>query len=234
MTERPILFSGAMVRAILAGRKTVTRRIILHRHAYRTYPEKQTAKEIREALGVPLMLYHQSKDRDACIEYLRTHSPYGLPGDRLWLRETWAPADYLADGNERDDPVVIAYAADRKAISWEDKNVHAVDTYAWNWDLMKWKPSIFLPRWASRIELEVTEVRVARLHDLGEEDAIAEGVTRHDGRWFDGAPHRIKGTPKALPTAREAFSSLWDRINGKRAPWSSNPWVWVVSFRKVD
>jgi len=175
MTEKPILFSAPMVRAILAGRKTQTRRIQNGRNRYSV-------------------------------------------GDRLWVRETHAWADKMAEGVEREDPVCVAYRADQTAISHEHENVHALDTTGWNWERFKWRPSIFMPRWASRITLDVTAVRVERLQEITQEDAIAEGVGELG--WI--VPRQRE---------REAFSELWDSINAKRAAWASNPWVAVVTFK---
>ena len=146
--ERPIIFSGPMIRAILEGRKTQTRRIV----------------------------------KPNCLSKL---SPYGRTGDRLWVRETW--------GHNPEGPGYV-YRSDGDF----DMKFHGD----------RWRPSIHMPRWASRITLEVTGVRVERLQDINEEDALAEGV-------------------------EHAFRSLWESINGPGS-WDANPWVWVVEFRRVS
>lgn len=197
MKERPILFSAPMVRAILDGRKTQTRRVV----------RGQVGALDR---GQPTIV-----GGPAC--------PYGAPGDRLWVRETWAAIDERGEAVSRRTRHVDQNCGDRLVYRADDRVLTE-----------QWRSPLFMPRWASRITLEVTTVRVERLQAITEEDACAEGVTQTDGRWWDGAPHAVKGTPRALPTAREAFADLWDAINGKRAPWSSNPWVWVVSFRRVE
>lgn len=147
--------------------------------------------------------------------------PLGQIGDRLWVRETWGSADHYYQDHENDAPSVVAYAADQSAIQFHAKTPRPIpswDIAQWNWDQMKWKPSIFMPRWASRITLEVVDVRVERLRDITNDDARLEGVS---------AP------PKQQATHVDQFAELWDSINGKRAPWASNPYVWRVEFRKV-
>jgi len=221
VAEKPILFSGPMVRAILTGQKTQTRRILKDPDGFATDAESfvdqdgwwhpcadLVARGIQDPIGP------------------RIRCPYGQPGDRLWLRETWTPVDCLATGYDLDEPMSIGYAADRAAIRWGHEDCQVLDTYAWNWEDLKWKPSIFMPRWASRITLEIGGVRVERLQDISEEDAKAEGV-----------PDQGIGNMRVftqMGANRYHFATLWDQINGKRADWMSNPWVWVVSFKRVQ
>lgn len=199
MKERPILFSGPMVRAILEGRKTQTRRV---------------CKE-------------QPSWTDVSPAWL-ARCPYGVHGDRLWVRETWCLAhpDYHdeAEGRRLGRPIRpdgwwCHYAATDNDVESGDKE-----------GASPWKPSIHMPRWASRITLEVVQVRVQRLQDISEEDARAEGV--------EARIPRAVVTPSGAVTndglsASEAYAALWDSINGDRAPWSSNPWVWAISFRRI-
>jgi hypothetical protein len=168
------------------------------------------------------------------------------------VRETWGDADGFY-GRERDVPGVIAYRADRTArqfgIGGEPdrfREVPAYDRASWNWDSIEWRPSIFMPRWACRLVLGVTDIRVQRLQDISEEDAEAEGAGIDDE---GDAPPRYypcvacSGDPKGIASLchpigrgrpwRCVFANLWDAINGKRAPWESNPWVWCVSFLRV-
>lgn len=184
MKERPILFSGSMVRAILDGRKTQTRRVVTNA---RPYTATDNGIDILWATG-------------------SLRCPYGQPGDRLWVRETWCLRPegygYRADNNPDNNP-------------------------------LKWGPSIHMPRWASRITLEVTGVRVERVQDISEEDARAEGIraTRlsHGSVVYhtDSYP-----TPNIYGSAQERFVNLWHSINTPRGyPWESNPWVWVVAFK---
>jgi hypothetical protein len=134
--------------------------------------------------------------------------PYGRPGDRLWVKEAMRFERALEDGVETS--VFVADGARTKAD-------------AWPWKL-KTLPGMFMPYGLRRITLEVTGVHIERLNDTSEEDALAEGV--------EAAPFCKSGRLAGMEHA-EAFSDLWDRINAKRAPWSSNPWVWVVEFRRV-
>ena len=194
MKERPILFSGSMVRAILDGSKTQTRRIV------KKVPEIMNQ---RNEFCVPLP------------------SPYGVTGDRLWVRET---------GWER--PERTARMMREGADTWK-KYYYDADGYnndgdheqfkAWGF---KRRPSIFMPRWASRITLEVTDVRVQRLQEISDDDVQAEGFPRDDSPPHDGTRLNANGR-------RILFNGLWDDINGERAPWASNPWVWCVTFSRV-
>lgn len=197
MKERPILFNGAMVRAERAGLKTMTRRLL----------RQQPDIIVGDLLGQP----HWYLDADPS---LKIRCPYGVPGDRLWVRETWAPCD--------GGPI---FAADYDG----DKARAGVE---------RWHPGIHLRRDDARTLLEVTAVRVERLQAITEEDAKAEGL-RSDAEALRNLSH-IRGAeaPRHVPShlrgARNYFRDLWDEINGERATWASNPWVWVVSFQRVS
>ena len=225
--ERPILFSGPMVRTILAGRKTVTRRIMNPQPtgtAGKVWPDE-------DRWQWPSALARTMVD----INEARSLSPYGCRGDRLWVRETWryhgwtedgAPwIKYAADDSTRLVERIPDEWSDRLADIWadlsDDANM-AIDGRAAD---RKWRPSIFLPRWASRITLEVVGVRVERLQEIDADDVLAEGVdVPCDGE--------CGATPCAIAIPR--FVALWDGINGDRASWASNPWVWRVEFRVVQ
>lgn len=245
MKSTPLLFSTEMVRALLSGRKTQTRRLI------KPQPEPfgvSSYKGTRQGwVWKPASLNRSWNDDDrdpynrnpmaraTCA--LSAESPYGGPGDTLWVRETWAPFDAWIDGVEREDPVVVRYKADGNILRHERDRVTDIDQD--NWSFPKWKPSIFMPRWASRITLEITGIRVERVQDISESDARSEGVelTAKDS-WKDylygaknqhGAYHyRI-----SLPSARQSYVSLWDSINAKKSPWITNPWVWVIEFKPI-
>lgn len=178
--DRPILFSAPMVRAILAGTKTQTRRV--------AKPQRKTG------LG----------DLDALAQHQYGLCPYGKPGDRLWVRETFrGPLD---DGS-------FGYRATHDG--------------PFTWHSYTWKPSIHMPRAASRITLEITDVRVERLQDISEEDAIAEGIELLNGRYtFNGGLHESR-------TAVESYQALWEQLNGSES-WWANPFVWVISFRRIE
>ena len=200
MKEKPILFSGPMVNAILDGRKTQTRRAVKH------CTQNSAASRPYFPGG-----YKQGKFVEP------TDCPYGQPGDRLWVRETWGRGYTYGGG----DPV-FWYRADGES-RFEQKPSVICD-YTRPPDNAKWKPSIFMPRWASRITLEITDVRVERLRDISEEDSWEEGIhdLAADNEQWDGDPDQ----------GRKTFCLIWQSINGKGS-WEQNPWVWVVSFRKI-
>lgn len=206
MMERPILFSATMVRALLDGTKTQTRRLVKGAPddwapvQPEVYSPTVVDRHGDEQPG-PDAYGAGNKDGDCWIR-----CPYGQPGDRLWVRETWARDD--EDG-------ALMYRADlgrdMNADAWEQGRLEGVPRY-------RWKPSIHMPRQASRLALEVTGVRVELLHQISRGDAMAEGcpfANMQDGespvRWYE---------------------YLWRAINGPDS-WDANPWVWVVEFRKA-
>jgi hypothetical protein len=211
MTERPILFKAEMVRAILAGTKTQTRRMV------KPQPTSEDEAIIERAYGLD---YHTETRCLACLtegdqyyEETSLISPYGYKGDRLWVRETWAPASTrnLHRVRELTPGEHIGYKATANESHYS------------------WRPSIFMPRWASRLTLEVTAVRVERLQEISEEDAIAEGVERMSHGFRDYLKRDIQ-----MGDARASYASLWDSINkepGKR--FADNPLVWCISFKRV-
>jgi hypothetical protein len=223
MNEKPILFSGEMVRAILDSRKTQTRRVIKpmsKKQAKWLTPELINTVPHGEMLGGGWQMHHPHADTDDLGVYVKYDSPlgwvkcpYGKPGDLLWVRETWASHEYMDDTK----PSEFTEGAQMLPVWYRANNqMHNVNQG-------KWRPSIFMPRWASRITLRVTDVRVERVQDISEADARAEGVLK------------AGGASLSLYTARHHFSQLWDRINAKRGyGWDVNPWVWVVEFRLVD
>ena len=199
MRERPILFSGAMVRAILSGQKTVTRRACK--------PQPSAHAHTTSADGNPMSAWWETgKDINHC--------PYGQPGDRLWVRETWARVGTT-------DPGYLTYRATYpRCLPAGLENVPADIRDAGE----RWRPSIHMPRAACRILLEITAVRVERLQDVTEQQALAEGVAScaqdldPDGNGYSPG---------------ELFSILWSSINGTDS-WNANPWVWVVEFKRVE
>lgn len=218
--ERPALFSGAMVRATLEGRKTVTRRAIKPQppegHKWRGWVVDSTcSKEIGSAswdeAGGPLR-------RNAT--YARC--PYGKPGDRLWVRETCFINDYREASvpeQERAD-CEIHYRAD------------GIPDFEGEEELIRWRPSIHMPRWASRILLEVTDVRVERLQDISDKEIEAEGIDLDalaDGQDRYDMCHAGSGAD-GRPTLRTAWRELWESTGGD---WDTNPWVWVVEFKRI-
>lgn len=214
MKERPILFKGEMVRAILEGRKTQTRRVVK--------PPKWMGDRQPNIDHHTIKPFRAQGGWHFGAIWKGVECPYGQTGDLLWVRETFAihPEDGL-----------FLYRCDRGG-----------DYQGAAQGLFKWKPSIFCTRRASRINLAIVEVRVERLQDITEKDALAEGCYRMDNGLFAGEPHRIKGTPTCCTSPVIAYQRLWDSINSKLNrcsgldygyPWASNPWVWVVEFRRI-
>ena len=214
MTERPILFSSPMVRAILAGSKSQTRRVI-----------KPQPVRIGDGWLLPMLL----------------ECPYGHPsyGSRLWVREAWkvsAMSHHTPTGGPEEAVYYVDYKADAGGPP-HGKTVRFAEPVrnAWQKNRDGWRPSIHMPRWAARIVLEVTGVRVERVQDISEADAQAEGVeyeaSEGVGVWKD----YICGPGPGVwcNSARASFATLWDSINGKRYPLASNPWCWVLEFRRA-
>lgn len=206
--EHPILFSDAMVRAILKGTKTQTRRALKVPKGW-TLDERMSEKTA-----------HVSQSRPNQLRaYKELRCPYGRVGDRLWVRECWCEPEPGVD------PRVLVYRADlTEAQLKEERAIRRVCS-----GCVHWRPSIFMSRWASRITLEVTEVRVQRLQDISDEDIAAEGVTSHVGEMS------INGKPATgFVSPQYAFACLWNSINGKRegCTWGDNPWVWAISFKR--
>ena len=229
--ERPILFSAPMVCAILEDRKTNTRRIIDRLRGHRKISDfgKSNTEgydfHFRDSMGVWNDL-RESELLELC--------PYGKVGDRLWVRETWCHAaddydrfKYNTEGNL--DSSCCHFRAD----GYEVMHIDREETKA-GLPRSPWCPSIHMPRWASRITLEITGVRVEKLNEISEQDAIAEGIFKYTGD-LGLYGHDPKGTPGPLVggSAVEAFALLWESINGNGA-WNKNPWVWVVKFKRVQ
>jgi len=211
MKEHGTLFTSEMVRAILSDRKTQTRRLITRRNCDHIpgylwdrlefddakVPEGAMRTFADDGFGDGGYLHVACRPHPKAPRRLQTPEDWTLErvyprvsvGDVLWVKETWKP---LGNPAER---------------------VCAVDYRATGWDVagtIKWRPSIFMPRWASRIDLEVTAIRGQRVQDISEGDAIAEGVG-----------------------CVEEYADLWDSINGRKAPRESNPWVWTYTFRRI-
>ncbi|MDO8777054.1 MAG: hypothetical protein Q7K57_51770 [Burkholderiaceae bacterium] len=217
MKERPILFNGPMVRALLSGGKTQTRRIVKGAEQWPANAVKAVMLETRgTAMAVDAQRYTYSPE---------IKCPYGMPGDRLWVRETHAPQSdcwgawerSMQYGSRQDSPI-IHFAADESIQPF----------------IEKWRPSIHMPRWASRITLEIVSVRVERLQDISEADAIAEGVYPDCGcRQDDDVTGFYRVGPvrgDSYPIAR--YAALWESINGQDS-WDANPWIWAIEFKRI-
>lgn len=208
MRERPIVFGPESVRAILAGSKSQTRRVIKPQPVVN---ESELNICHPERAHIPLS---ERVNEAWQAGYIDADCPYGAPGDRLWVRERWA---HFFKG---ETPGACVYLADAGTDRWRQA---ASEDFALNaWKGM-WRSPLLMPRWASRLTLEITEVRVQRVQDLTVADAEAEGI--------DPTPHAMK--PSGIDMVLE-YRHAWDALNAKRGfPWSSNPWVWVVEFKRV-
>ena len=212
MKERPILFSTPMVQAILEGRKTQTRRIV---------------KQSPIAAGLDWSLWYDEK-LDAQLnqrQFAQLHCPYGKPGDRLWVRE-----NFRLSADQDDKPPSQDY--------WKSGAWYAADSEGEPSGCAggagRLRSAIHMPRWASRLTLEIIQIRVERLQDMTRDDAAAEGVPEHGGE-----AHKLGLIDGSRPfheydnrTTVENYAILWDSINGKDS-WESNPWVWIVHFTRV-
>ena len=250
MKERPILFSGPMVRSLLAGTKTQTRRVAVLRGADGRQDDHGCWRFCDvDSKGGEFVWQHSTDIKRIITE----GCPYGFAGDRLWVRETWCSA--YARGAWG-----TIFAADDAFVQGKRQHEKGPHFNACDRPPLTWRPSIFMPHWASRLTLEVTEVRVQRVQDISEEDAQAEGVepvmhtemwlcVTDDGRSFemfvepDGATRKddriefVKHRPASvLMSARDAYRRLWGDINGWEGPksWDANPFVWCVSFKRLD
>lgn len=208
MKEIPLLFSTPMVQALLAGRKTQTRRIIKHK-LQPVRDEVISSRRMVKPSGWPLMNID---------EYTERFCPYGKPGDVLWVRETLYQNGELG----------LEYVADKECI---DEAIIPNDHKPYRNYAFCNIPCIHMPKWAARIWLQVTDIRVERLQDITQEDAQAEGMTT--------APHRCPGWKNSLHDFKDCFicpfKVLWNQINGANGhQWDKNEWVWVISFKGLS
>lgn len=219
--ERPILFSGPMVRALLAGRKTQTRRVVKPQprlfvtSVYRPFPQTDPGN------------WQGFCDGDGRIHWYG-RCPYGVRGDRLWVKETWRPSESLQSWD-----VDVRYAADGAERTVKDGEFGERD-----WTMPKAATRgnvspLHMPRWASRLTLAVTDIRVERLHAITETDAEAEGVREPSiGPIHMVSPERCGQIDREKAPALFLWEMLWRSINGADS-WDANPWVWAVSFEVV-
>lgn len=200
--EKPILFNGDMVRAILDGRKTQTRRVVNpmggEQKKWLT-PDLINKVPHGEIINGGWQMHHPKAGENHMGVHVENNSPlgwikcpFGAVGGNLWVRETFQLWDVWDDG--------IIYRADNEKYD----------------GLGKWKPSVHMPRWASRIQLEITDIRVERLQDISNDDVFAEGIDM----WKCGIP-------------KLGFFDVWQSINGAKS-WDANPWVWVVEFKRLN
>jgi hypothetical protein len=243
--ERPILFSAPMVRAILEGRKSQTRRVVKPQPVLNLDSDDIHKVGLPESKGLGYYSgstpYRWSK-KDRAPD--RTPCPYGAPGDRLWVREPWKAHSTFNHLPPRDIP--------------QSRVFYLAGPEAYSPDHARYRHARFMPRWASRILLEVTDERVERLQAISEADAVAEGAeaSAFPGPWwqgykdFDGELIHQQATGEQPPdwmiepkpmrsmkhldrSAVDQFRALWFSINGLES-WDANPWVWVISFRRLE
>lgn len=223
MTERPIIFKAHDIRAILDGRKTQTRQVVKPQPTQCSSGKFNWSNSGRSIAGASIA---------DIAEFAKC--PFGQPGDRLWGREKHFINDYRGarvPEDERADTELVYAATDMDYV----RNLEDDEGFAW-------RPSIHMPRWASRITLEVTGVRVERLQDISEDDAIDEGLHRIE----IGSGYRTlySATPAtwaqvmeqeadAYDDPRAAYRELWEQVNGTGS-WDANPWVWVIAFKRVE
>lgn len=233
MKERPILFNADMVRALLDGRKTQTRRIL------KSQPPEGCGL-IEVGTFAPIVIDRKGEQQPGPDTFgafsedgeWGLKCPYGQPGDRLWVREAFQGP--LVDGEEMEkdpsyfknmsrykNPKHCAYRASGDSCEYVDPDGDLIQ---------RWRPSIHMPRWASRITLEIVSVRVERLKSISKTDAEAEGVERHGDSWRD---YTHPTECHFALDARTSFATLWKSINGVDS-WNGNPWVWVVEFKRME
>lgn len=257
--ERPIIFSAPMVQALLDGRKTQTRSMVKVLRGLGRVTEFGAS----DTTGYDWRF----RDRRMLWNELRNDRlvqacPYSGPGDRLWVRETWrigawnentwqlaidykdGPCKQWADVAGDDDGEIFNHL-------WQQSTDDAIkalgnqERYAWEpgQSPCRWRPSIHMPRWASRILLEITDVRLERLQDISEDDAIAEGIEGinqptggddYDDLWRNyGLPDKDELYPWFSGDCIASFRSLWEATNGQGS-WGANPWVWVIEFKRIN
>lgn len=282
--ERPILFSGPMVRALLDGRKIMTRRVMKPQPIPSDGPFFEYSDPALRGVWTNEPRW-DNRDLfwvEGDNEHRWRRCPYGQPGDRLWVRETWTAdvghklAGYTgAWWHEVPKSLRTRRSAEMLYYRADDSRYHAPSDEVWalqsadelgpevrrsewepsqeDWEGVRWQPSIFMPRWASRITLEITNVRVERLQDISPQDALAEGCGEIGDHlpafpekyeeWSEVERERWRaGEARATYIARcadadnaiAAFSQLWDSINaGRGYSFESNPWVWAISFQPI-
>lgn len=219
MKEGPILFSTALVPPVLADTKTQTRRTCGLKR-FNVAPDEWRYQGEFE-LGMHRMVHIETG------EVVEIRSPYGTAGTRRWVREAWLPARHGSyEPIPRGDKWVDLKSKWSCSVAYRADYRYGSDDYDGHW-----RPSIHMPRWASRINLDVLVVRMERLQDISEADAIAEGCALNDRGWYSVNGLVLNGRSLMFQTARECLRALWKFINGKDSL-AANPWVWVVEFRR--
>lgn len=218
MQKKPIIFSGDMVKAILEGRKTQTRRVIVPQPPHWTWNVRPWDDRCINVSGVEGNYF--------------VICPYGKPGERLWVRETAKLRSVNRRRTGHIDGFDLHYRADDEILDFPGR-----DDYK-PYSFLRFTPSIHMPRWANRITLGIKGVRVERLQEITEADIVKEGIrqSESDEKYWLGPLAGVPDYP--WNTAQQAFMSLWNEKNGKRVEgkysWDRNPWVWVIEFKCID
>lgn len=259
MKEHPIIMAAESVRAIIDGRKTMTRRV-MEPQPYVSDSNPPTFRDAeRGDLFVCPDLLPTTERRGFVIaecegpgqwhcmgqrQFADKHCPYGAPGDRLWVREKfcspengivgyWADAEcgaWMGDGGGGRVWMHHGVIMESPAYEQRFQNDQRWRTFGIGKYGGRWRSPVHMPRWASRLTLEVVSVRVERVQSISEADAIAEGVDV-----MFNTKMRAIGDPRALTVRQRAFGMVWDHFNAKRGyPWESNPWVWVIEFKRLQ
>lgn len=231
MKERPILFSTDMVKAILDGRKTMTRRVVSFKDAW-PFNNSNSWPYVKQ-LDDGTWMWADSPDFNYPKNYMKNgiKCPYGQVGDRLWVREKWGELGW----HKGEIPIhkIKDYEGCERDIIYYQEIIEQCPDFLWfgedesieyrkdGGEVTHWKSSMFIPRWASRITLEITNIRVERVQDITEDDAEKEGDPK-------------QGLIASENDHTTWFQHLWDSINGKKYPWESNPWTWVIEFKKLN
>ena len=238
MKEHPILFSGEMVRAILDGRKTQTRRVIRDQEYIQTMDRSFNYGPliVRNSITPGIFRFDCRPGSGGSVGLHKC--PYGFIDDRLWVRETfqiWQRWGSVDDEFIGDEVMELDGPLGKEPLS--EYSMWNIAYKADDGDLCKWwRPSIFMPRWASRITLEIVNVRIERLHEITRDDAKAEGMS-NIWKWDKerNAKHPEHFVRGILNPYAANYSVLWDEINAKRGfGWNVNPWVWVIEFKRVE
>lgn len=217
--EQPIIFTAESVRAILEGRKSQTRRLAKFVPFDDVNLSFSGLSVGHYCTGAPELGWCLYSTGECGIWNQRSGRLFSrfLAGDRLWVKEVWGAADRFYVAGDRG---IVSYRADRSSTQFAvdpPRKMPNHDIDGWDWNLVRWHSPICMPRWASRILREVTEVRVQCVQEISEEDAVAEGFTGSE-----------------VETPREQFAAAWGLINGRKAPWSSNPFVFAYTFRRIE
>ena len=242
--ERPILFNGEMVRAILEGRKTVTRRVIKPQPSNNQYLHNPPlwGTGITTNKGKYGTLFCKQVHEGLILtEHFK--SPYGKPGDQLWVRETFqvghlhidSETGYADDvdlytGDLKVDPTDGGYWKVLYGLDGQEMNYHPEDRF-----IRRYRPSIHMPKWASRIQLEIVDVRVERVQDISERDMVAEGIALKDSDYEWNRRDRYSQEQFFGFNLTQHWIDLWNSTNEKRGyGWDVNPWTWVIEFKVIE